>query len=227
MINFSVLRDELVITLVVSVLIIFYLSKTTDHTLFVIIIIIAFYVIAYIYFNDKSKKLQNNNINDKEYLKKHLENRQSLDTQNVPLIKIPKKGLKFIEENPDIVEIIKDLKFTRIFDKHRYGDLIVMLNQMQKVYMYILAERYEPKTYIDTFNDITKNIMENISSMYFVVPPDELKHTYGVNPYKKIKENFKRFVLLKTKMQQILHNYMRLGRNIQIIPDFNPEAYQK
>jgi len=63
-----------------------------------------------------------------------------------------------------------DLRFVRVFDKARYGDLLLFMDKLQKTYMYILAGRYEVQSYVGTFQDLRESVSEILYSLYFAVP---------------------------------------------------------
>lgn len=128
---------------------------------------------------------------------------------------------RFLLNNSGLTAIVKDLRFIRIFDTARFGDLLIHMEKLQKVYMYILSGRYYPPSYIGTFTDLRQLILEILYGLVHIVPPT-LKHTYGLDPYAVINKNIDAFTALSRKMLGIIRAYSR-DRGYQI-PDthFHP-----
>jgi hypothetical protein len=118
------------------------------------------------------------------------------------------KKFKHLPRNGVLMDMAKDLRFTRVFDKARYGDLLVHMDKLQKVYMYVLAGRYRPEKYIPTFVDLRDTVLEVLYS-YILVVPEVLQHTYGLKPYEVIHKNIDDFTALSRKMMGILQAYAK------------------
>jgi hypothetical protein len=63
------------------------------------------------------------------------------------------KGFKYLAKNTILVEIAKDLEVMRIFNKGAYADLILLMDNFNKTYMYILSNRYGPEAHLPIFAD--------------------------------------------------------------------------
>lgn len=133
----------------------------------------------------------------------------------------PKKGLKYLKNNETLLKIAKNVIFVKTFDAQKYQEMLVYMNSYQKVYMYILAERYLCKSYVPTFLDLRENILEIMYQFYIVVPKD-FKHIYGVSPYKEIDKSIKDFIKLSRTMIQILENFCRLELKEHYFPPTLP-----
>ena len=114
-----------------------------------------------------------------------------------------------------------------MFDRGKYGDLLVLMNQFQKTYIYILTERYYFDSYFKTFIDIGDQILELMYGMYFVMPSSAMKHVYDVIPYELIEKNIERFTVLKRKMIKILESFGKKQLGIQYIPENLPKPNDK
>lgn len=133
----------------------------------------------------------------------------------------PKKGLKYLKNNDTLLKIAKNLIFVKTFDAQKYQEMLVYMNSYQKVYMYILAERYLCKSYVPTFLDLRQNILE-IMYQYYIVVPKDFKHIYGVSPYKEIDKSIKDFIKLSRTMIEILENFCRLELKEHYFPPTLP-----
>jgi hypothetical protein len=88
------------------------------------------------------------------------------------------------------------------------------MDKLQKVYVYILAGRYRPDLYIQTFIDIRKSVLEILYS-FVVVVPHQFKHTYGLDPYQEIEKSIDDFTVVSRTMMEILYSYAKAnGYNI-------------
>ncbi len=138
-----------------------------------------------------------------------------------PIKGAPKKGWTYLKENKSLMEIAKDLDFVKTFDRQKYQWLLVQMNQYQKVYMYILAERYPCQSYIGNFIDIREGILEVLYQMYLVVP-SHFKHIYGVHPYEVLKNNIENFIKLSRTMIEVLENFCRMDLKEYYFPITQP-----
>jgi hypothetical protein len=138
--------------------------------------------------------------------------RKEAVSSNFIVSKFPK--LRFLPNNSQLMRIATDLRFVRIFDTARFGDLVLHMEKLQKVYMYILSGRYWPPSYIGTFTDLRTSVLEILYSLIHIIP-SVLKHTYGLDPYDTIQKNIDEFTALSRKMLGILRAYAKdRGHNI-------------
>lgn len=143
-----------------------------------------------------------------------------------PVAKFPKdhkKHQRFLRHNQALCDMAADLRFIKIFDKARLGDLLIHMDHYQKVYMYILAGRYNPESYIGIFTDLRSSILEILYSLIHVVP-ETLKHTYGFLPREVIQKNIDSFTALSRRMLTILQSYTKA--NGYSVPDNAKSYYQ-
>jgi len=138
----------------------------------------------------------------------------------------PQKELAYLKKNQVLVNLTKELQFVKTFDKQKYQDLLVLLNAYQKVYMYILAERYPCQSYVPTFIDLRENILELLYQMYLVVPKT-LKHIYGVDPYATLEKSIDTFLKLSRNQLKILENFCRLDLKEFYFPETNPMPFDE
>lgn len=115
---------------------------------------------------------------------------------------------KHIENNRDFQIIAILLRFVRIFDKARFADMLIHMEKLQKVYTYILGGRYDARQYIPTFIDMRQSILEIMYS-FFLVVPQQLKHTYGVDTYQNLNMCISWFNVTTRKMLNVLYGYAK------------------
>jgi hypothetical protein len=139
----------------------------------------------------------------------------------------PKKGFTYLHKNQVLMDIALDLALLKMFDRAKYGDFLVLMNQFQKTYIYILVERYYFESYFPTFLDLGDQILELMYSMYFVMPSSGLKHVYNVIPSVLIEENINRFTVLRRKMIQILESFGKKQLGVKYIPESLPKPNDK
>lgn len=177
--------------------------------------ILLWYYLNYRVKNEKDKETKTETILENEH--KDLMENDEIVTNYYPIKGAPKKGWTYLKENKVLMDIIKNLTFVRTFDKQKYQSMIVLMNQYQKVYMYILAERYPCQSYIGNFIDLRENILE-VMYQFYVVVPSQFKHIYGVEPYKVLEKNIEQFIKISRTMIEVLENFCRIDLNEYYFP---------
>lgn len=202
------LQEHSVIILVVASIVFYQLRCAETNTLLAIIIMAFLATASYFYYVRYSSS-------PTSQLSQDIKGRKEAASSNFVVAKFP-RDLKFMSYNQSLQDIAKDVRFIRMFDKARLADLIVHMDKFQKIYMYILAGRYRPDSYISTFVDLRASILEILYSLIHIVP-ETLKHTYGFQPYDVIQKNIDAFTSLSRKMMYVLQSYSR--EHGYIIPD--------
>ena len=133
------------------------------------------------------------------------------------------KGFKYLAKNPILVEIAKDLEVMRIFNRGAYADLILLLDNFNKTYTYILSDRYDAEAYLPIFADVGDEILEQLYQLILVLPL-KFKHVYGVNSGELIQNNIERFILLRRKMTRVLESYAKKELGLKVVPASLPKA---
>ena len=211
-----------VLIFILFVAIVFYqISQASEKTIMSMVLLSIWLVVFYYYFNSKK---------DVENIMKPVEQSvpkgKEIATNNYYVKNSPKKNLEYLKNNETLIKIVKDLSFVKTFDTQKYNEMCVFMDSYQKVYMYILAERYLASSYVPTFLDLRENILE-IMYQYYVVVPQHFKHIYGVSPYEKIEKNIHEFLKLSRTMIEVLENFCRLDLKENYFPTTNPMPHDQ
>ena len=203
----------------------FIISKYNTPILLSIIIIIIIYY--YIDTNIKKNISDKNNTEAKiiDNIDNDIDAIKELNTNNF-YININTGNIKFLVKNNEFIDIIKNLRFIKKFDKTRYNNLIILMNKLMKIYIYILSDRYDVYEYIPIFNDIKNDIFEILYSLVFVVP-ERFKHIYGFNPTEEIEKSLNNFRIKVVSMLTILYNYGKLGKDKKYLDIHKYSPYEK
>jgi hypothetical protein len=191
---------------------IFYyiLSKNNSSILLSIIIII----IAYYYINNyiKENDITNNTDNNikKDNIKREVKDIIEVSNDNIYINK-NNKNIKYLKKNSEFMDILFNIRFVKKFDKTKYSNMIISMDKLMKIYMYILADRYDINTYLPVFIDIKNNIIEIFYSLIFVIP-NKFKHIYGFEPQVEIDKSLKDFRTKTKYMINVISNYSKIGK---------------
>lgn len=137
--------------------------------------------------------------------------------------KFPTK-IKYLKQNETLINILTNIRFIRKFNKTIYSDIILNANKLVKIYIYILAERYDASEYLPIFVDIKDNIIEMMNSLIMSIP-EKLKHTYGLDPFTEIEKTLQDFTKYSDELLLILQNFAKLHAGKVYIPDTKWKAY--
>jgi len=223
------LKIEITFFTILFAIIFFQIQRAEMKTIISMLLITVWLIALFFYLKYKSEQI--GNIEKQELAIIENENTKKLETPEINSTNYYvkgalKKGLNFMNKNEILVKIAKDLIFVKTFDQQKYQEMLVYMNQYQKVYMYILAERYPCKSYVPTFLDLRENILELLYQFYLVIPKN-FKHIYGVEPYKKIEENIETFLKLSRHMITVLENFCRLDLKEHYFPMTSPMPFDE
>ena len=197
---------------VIIILAIFYyiLSKNNSSILLsIIIIIIAYYYINnYIKENDIINKSDNNI--KKDNIQKEVKDIIEVSNDNFYVNK-NNKNTKYLIKNKEFMDILFNIRFIKKFDKTKYSNMIINMDKLMKIYIYILADRYDINTYLPIFTDIKDTIIEIFYSLIFVIP-NKFKHIYGFDPQVEIDKSLKDFRTKTKNMITVITNYSKIGK---------------
>ena len=224
MIDLMLVQDNVFPIILFVATLVFLLKGNSSETLLQIIILGGIVWVAYGYLQVKSDTAKDTIKDTYAHLDKIAAERAETNLDIYNIGRFPKKGLKYLQKNQIMIDIALDLALLKMFDRAKYGDMLVLMNQLQKTYIYILSERYYFQSYFPTFMDIGDQILELMYGIYFVMPSSAMKHVYNVIPYEIIEKNITRFTNLRRKMTEILESFGKKQLQIKYIPETIPKA---
>jgi hypothetical protein len=188
------------------------------HTLVSLLVIAAFAWVARTHINLPPPVAVATNLPDRD-----IQGRSETNGSLYPLKRFPPKGFRYLKENPAFLQLAEDVRFVRIFDQARYGDLLLAMEELQKTYMYILDGRYDAKTSPDIFLDLREAALEHLYAMYFAVPL-RLKHVRGIDPWRQIQASIQGFRKITRRMLRVLKSYAEKTARQPVFPWTAPAA---
>ena len=148
---------------IIIVIIFFILSKiNTERLLAIIIIGFIYYYITYVT-TEQNRVYEASKTRSKLNLKNDVKDKKEIDTNNF-YVKEISPSLKYLLKNSDMIALIQNVQFVKRFDKTRYIKIITNMDKLMKVYIYILANRYDLNTYLPIFVDLRTDILEDRKS---------------------------------------------------------------
>ena len=203
----------------------YILSKRNSPVLLsiIILIIIFYYYNTYRKENETQFKAESSK---KEYrIREEVKDVVELSTDNFYIHK-NSKDIKYLVKNKEFMDILFNIRFIKRFDKTRYSNMIVNLDKLMKIYIYILADRYDVNTYLPIFNDIKGTVLEIFYSLIFVVP-NQFKHIYGFDPQIEIDKSLSEFRNKTKQMLTVITNYARIGQKKVYVNNDKYMPYEK
>lgn len=198
------------------------LTRATNHTLLAMVVMGGFVFLAWYYVKDREATDTTASVKKLERMEADGRPSGRVETsypgQRTLPASFPKKGFKFLRESQAFLAIVDDIRVLRLFDKARYSDILVLLDRLQKIYMYILAGRYDAGKYIGTFMDTRDAVLEQMYSWVFAVP-STFDHIYGIDPAQLIKRNIEQLTSTTRTMAQVLKSYAEKTADLPHIPD--------
>jgi len=212
--------------ILVFIAILFYQLKSRDTPVLLAMIIVTIW--GYYVYQEWQKRDEIQRATDKTTFEKLTEIPTEYGNKALPLVPVdahflPKQNTRYLKYNSHLVEILKDLAFTKMFDKARYYHLVLLMDRYQKTYIYLLIQRYRIQEGVPIFYDLYESILEQIYSMAVNVPL-ELKHTYGLNTHERIQAQIQGFKGLFKTMVTILRNYAELELKLPYFPEWIPAS---
>lgn len=210
--------------ILILTIIYFYISTQNISILLSIIIII---IIGY-YYNYKIKEYELSQSHNYEGKIKKLNNdiiKKTINqTSNYYLKQIPIK-IKFTDKDNVLFELIHNIRFIKVFDEAKYLLILTQIEELMKIYIYILAKRYKIENHFQTFIELRTNIIKELYSIYVIIPL-KLKYIYNLNPFEVIKSSINEFIKHSRHMIMVLEQF---GKNegIYYLMDTKYKPYEK
>jgi hypothetical protein len=211
--------------IIILAILYYFLNKNRSSVLLsIIIIIIAFY-----YFNNHIKenedKYKTDTIKKEEKIIGEVKDIVELSTNNFYINKND-KNIKYLIKNKEFMDILFNIRFIKKFDKTRYSKLIIYMDKLMKIYIYILADRYDINNYLTIFTDIKNSIIEIFYSLIFVIP-NKFKHIYGFDPQIEIDKSLSDFRIKVKDMLTVITNYAKISKQNVYVNNDKYIPYEK
>jgi hypothetical protein len=211
--------------IIILAIIYYILSKNKSSILLsIIIIIIAFYYVNN-YIKETDTKYKTDTIKKEEKIIEEVKDIVELSTDNFYINK-NNKNAKYLIKNKEFMDILFNIRFIKKFDKTRYSNIIIYMDKLMKIYIYILADRYDINIYLPIFTDIKNSIIEIIYSLIFVVP-NKFKHIYGFDPQVEIDKSLSEFRIKIKDMLTVMTNYAKISKQKVYINNDKYIPYEK
>ena len=211
--------------IIILAIIYYILSKNKSSILLsIIIIIIAFYYVNN-YIKETDTKYKTDTIKKEEKIIKEVKDIVELSTDNFYINK-NNKNAKYLIKNKEFMDILFNIRFIKKFDKTRYSNIIIYMDKLMKIYIYILADRYDINIYLPIYTDIKNSIIEIIYSLIFVVP-NKFKHIYGFDPQVEIDKSLSEFRIKIKDMLTVMTNYAKISKQKVYINNDKYIPYEK
>jgi len=197
---------------------IFFLISNKNIQILISIIII--FIIGYFYFN-KIKQYdtinKNNEINIINSLNTDIKDRQYVVNDNYYLKKFPDK-IKYLYKDKKLLDIIINIRFIKKYDYDKYTNIIYQIDKLYKIYIFILADRYDINIYFSTFLLLRNSIIKELYSIYIILPM-KMKFFYGFNSFEELKKTIINFINYSRKLITIIERYAKQEKNIHYLED--------
>lgn len=220
--DITLIRTELLFMLGIGVVVFYQLSHASNEMLLAMLVFAGIAWVGYQYLTKKYETIEKTQKNIEVFMDKEAEQRREVHTDQPIVATFPKKGLRFLRQNGALMNVAKKVVICRMFDRGRYSELLMYLDKLQKTYMYILDKRYPCKDYVTIFIDLQEGVLQNLYSMYFVVPT-QLKHIYGMQPHKEIAGAIDDFTSVSQEMLEVLRNFSMRTAKLSYFPEMLPK----
>lgn len=204
--------------------IIFYLISYRDIKVLlslIIILIIGFYLFNYI--KNQYSEIEKKKIINITNFDNNIKNRNETISNNYYINKIIKNN-KYLSTNNDMINILLNIEFIKKFDNAKFTDIINYMNHYNKIYIFILSDRYKPEEYFQILLDTHYLILETLYSLFIIIPK-EFKYIFGLNSYDEIYKSINDFNFLSIKMINIIELYSKKNKNVNYLIDSKIRPY--
>ncbi len=204
----------------------FFIISNKNVSILVSIIIII--IVGYYYFkkiNEYDEGIITNYKNKISKLNGDIKDKQEILDENYEINKFPIE-LKYLTNDKILIELILKIRFIKIFDNAKYTKILLLFENFMKIYIFMLADRYDINNYFSTFLQLRQSIIKELYAIYVVIPM-KLQHIYNVNSFETIKENINNFIKHSRKMILIIENYAYKHKGLYYLQDTKYKPYEK
>ena len=211
------------IAILILAIIFFLISNQKLNILIAIIIII---IIGYFYLNKIKDYNDNNKLADKNIIASintDIKERQYISNENYFLKKFSNE-IKYLQKDKKLLDIILNIRFIKRYDSSKYTNIVLYIDKLYKIYIFILANRYDIKNYFNTFILLRNTIIRELYSIYIVLPV-KMKYYYGFNSFVELKKSIADFIEYSRKMITILERYGYQEKEVYYLSDTKYKPY--
>ena len=207
---------------IILALIFFFISNQNTSILISIIIVffIGYFYFSQIYTYDLS--LETNYKNKINNLNSDIKDRNIIYNPLFYLNKFP-VDIKYLDKDPFLIQLLLNIRFIKLFDYAKFTDIIAFMEHFMKIYIFILADRYDIYEYFNTFLDIRTTIIKELYSLY-IITPIKLTYIFNINTQETIKQTINDFIRHSRKMIIVIQKYAK-DKNIYYLPDTKFKPY--
>ena len=212
----DVMRDEIVWVMALGVFTFHMLLRAQKQTLLSLLVISCFAYVGFVYLNRRAEKVRARQTDEDTFFRSEAAWRNEAHQQAFAPTRFPRNGFKYLRENSMLVDIAKELAALRRYDRARYGDVLLFMDALQKVYIRTLEGRVNAKTSVGKFMDLREGILENMYSFYLVIPPNM--------PSGVLRKSIENFARLSQMMIEVLKSYSKKAAKEPSFPVLAPSA---
>jgi hypothetical protein len=212
------------IAILILAIIFFFISNQKLNILIAIIIII---IISYFYLNKIKDYNDNNKLNDKNIISsinKDIKERQYISNENYFFKKFSNE-IKYLQKDKKLLDIIINIRFIKRYDSSKYTNIVLYIDKLYKIYIFILANRYDIKKYFSTFILLRNTIIRELYSIYIILPV-KMKYYYGFDSFVELKKSTSDFIEYSRKMITILERFGYQEKEVYYLNDTKYKPYE-
>lgn len=214
---FNNVHKELYVIILSLAFVFSFMSTLNQRYLLSIVIIVMVSYISYLYLVDVSNKKEKDGSTMIDTVIKDIEGRSETNNHIFYVDKFSKK-MKYLAYNNELMRVLTNIRFIRKFNRSVYGDIVLNMDKMMKIYVYMLSDRYDINAYMPMFIDVKNAVLDILQSLVMIVP-QRMKHTYGVDTYEEIDRTTNDFIEVSKKMIGIISKYARMHPYKEYIMD--------
>jgi hypothetical protein len=206
--------------------IIFFIISTKNVSILLSIIIVI--IIGYFYFQKikENDQVINTNFNNKiKKLNDDIKNEEAALDSNFYINKYPIE-FKYLNNDKILIDIILQIRFIKMYDNSKFSKLLLLFENFMKIYIYMLADRYDINDFFSTFIQLRQSIIKELYSIYVVIPM-KFKNIYNVDPFKTVKDVIEKFIKHSRKMILTIEKYGFKEKGIYYLEDTQYKPYEK
>ena len=203
----------------------FILSNKKTSVLLSIIIIIVIGVFYYYKIQLYNSNIITNDTNINKLLNDDIKDRNQIYDESYYLKSFP-KNIKYLTTNKNLINIILNIRFVKKYDYAKYTNLIYLFENFIKIYIYILADRYDIQIYFTSLIDLRTKIIKELYAIYIIIPK-KLKNIYGIDPFLELEKSIKEFIIYSRKLINTVKLYGYKEKEIYYLEDTKYKPYIK